>query len=91
MSAAGFIGLGTTVTDNGMTINNAGAGFGDRVPDIIANLRVDQAWGFAGVSAALHDASCAYYGTPNVVTAIPKTSTGGRWLAARSSTFRAAT
>ena len=67
VSAAGFIGLGTTVTDNGMTINNAGAGFGYRVPDIIANLRVDQAWGFAGVSAALHDASCAYYGTPNVV------------------------
>ena len=26
--------------------------FGFRVPDIIANLRVDQAWGFAGISAA---------------------------------------
>ena len=41
----GFIGLGTTVTDNGMTINNAGAGFGYRVSDILANLHVDQAWG----------------------------------------------
>ena len=48
-----------------MTINNANFGF--RVPDIVANLRVDQAWGFAGISAALHDASGAYYLTPNVV------------------------
>ena len=31
--------------------------FGFRVPDVVANLRVDQAWGFAGISAALHDAS----------------------------------
>ena len=37
------------------------------MPDVVANLRVDQAWGFAGISAALHDASGAYYGTPNVV------------------------
>ena len=36
--------------------------FGFRVPDLVANLRVDQAWGFAGISAALHDASGAYYG-----------------------------
>ena len=31
------------------------------MPNIIANLRVDQAWGFAGISGALHDASGAYY------------------------------
>ena len=37
------------------------------MPDIIANLRLDQAWGFVGISAALHDASGAYYATPNVV------------------------
>ena len=54
--------------DNGMTINTgAGGGFGFRVPDVVANLRVDQAWGFAGISAALHDASGAYYLTPNNV------------------------
>ena len=52
---------GSIVNDNGLTINNANFGF--RVPDIIANLRVDQAWGFAGISAALHDASGAYYNT----------------------------
>jgi hypothetical protein len=32
-------------------------------PDIVANLRVDQAWGSAQVSGALHDASGGYYGT----------------------------
>ena len=53
--------MAATVNDNGMTINNANFGF--RVPDIIANLRVDQAWGFAGISASLHDASGAYYNT----------------------------
>ena len=37
------------------------------MPDIIANLRLDQAWGFVGISAALHDASGAYYATPNLV------------------------
>ena len=46
---------------------NAGLS-GFRMPEVIANLRVDQGWGFAGVSAAIHDtASGAYYGTPNNV------------------------
>jgi Porin subfamily len=66
VTAAGFFGAnGAIINDNGMTINNANFGF--RVPDLIANLRVDQQWGFAGISAALHDASAAYYQTPNSV------------------------
>ena len=61
---AAFFGFnGAIVNDNGLTINKARGGFGFRVPDIIANLRVDQAWGFAGISASLHDASGAYYNT----------------------------
>ena len=44
--------------------------FGFRVPDIIANLRLDQAWGFVGISAALHDASGGYYGA-NTATNVP--------------------
>jgi hypothetical protein len=66
-TAPAFFGLnGAVVTDNAFTSNAAtGGGFGFRVPDIVANLRVDQPWGFAGVSAAMHDASGAYYGTPN--------------------------
>ena len=66
VTAAAFFGAnGAIVNDNGLTINNANFGF--RVPDVIANLRLDQAWGFVGISAALHDASGAYYATPNVV------------------------
>jgi hypothetical protein len=68
LQGVAFFGFnGSIVNDNGLTINNANFGF--RVPDIIANLRVDQAWGFAGISAALHDASGAYYNTAPVVNA----------------------
>ncbi len=35
---------------------------GFRMPDVIGNLRVDQAWGYAAASVAIHDASGAYYG-----------------------------
>jgi hypothetical protein len=41
------------------------------VPDIIANLRVDQQWGFAGISAALHDVSGAYYGANAAANTLP--------------------
>jgi hypothetical protein len=51
--------LAASTPDNGFQ-NNIG-GFGFRVPDVVANLRVDQAWGFAGISAVLHDASGGYY------------------------------
>ena len=46
------------VNDNAFASNNPHQ-FGFRVPDIVANLRVDQAWGFAGISGVLHDASGA--------------------------------
>jgi hypothetical protein len=39
-----------------------GAGTASR-PDIVGNLRVDQAWGSAQVMGALHDVSAAYYGS----------------------------
>src|SRR5262249_371053 len=42
----------------GNTFDNKGQEFLD--PRF--NLRLDQAWGFIGASAALHDASAAYYG-----------------------------
>jgi hypothetical protein len=44
--------------DNGLA-NNAGTGF--QVPDIVANLRVDQPWGFFGVSAAVHQVAGGYF------------------------------
>jgi hypothetical protein len=47
--------LGTTSFDNK----------GQQAPDVVGALRIDQAWGYAQVSAALHDASGGYYGTAN--------------------------
>jgi Porin subfamily len=40
---------------------------GFRQPDVVINFRVDQAWGFAGVSAALHEVGGAYWNTANSV------------------------
>ena len=34
----------------------------EQFPDVVANLRIDQAWGSAQVMGALHDASGTYYG-----------------------------
>jgi hypothetical protein len=48
-------GLGTTSFDNK----------GQQAPDIVGALRIDQAWGYAQVSAAAHDASGGYYGGVN--------------------------
>jgi Porin subfamily len=63
-------------TDNLFGANNA-TGFGFRVPDIVANLRVDQQWGFAGISAALQDVSGGYYGGPLAVNAVNANPGGG--------------
>jgi hypothetical protein len=41
----------------------SGLGYGGwQVPDIVANLRVDQAWGNAQVMGALHEVNAPYYG-----------------------------
>jgi hypothetical protein len=48
------------------TFDNKGAEFFDPV----VNLRLDQAWGFVGVSAALHDASGGYYAGGTAPTAL---------------------
>jgi hypothetical protein len=41
---------------------------GQQMPDVVGALRIDQAWGYAQVSAALHDASGGYYGATNLDT-----------------------
>ena len=40
---------------------------GTRMPDIVANLRVDQPWGSAQLSGALHRVGVGLYGTANLV------------------------
>jgi hypothetical protein len=65
-TACAFFPTGAVVASDSAFAGNGGgcaarALFGFRVPDIIANLRIDQAWGWAGASAALHDVSGAYW------------------------------
>lgn len=38
---------------------------GQQMPDVIGALRIEQAWGYAQLSGALHDASGGYYGAAN--------------------------
>src|SRR5262245_59095630 len=76
------------VADNAFAIQGLAQGtgpFGFRVPDIIANLRVDQQWGFAGISAALHDASGAYYGVNSTINGHPADKYG--WAVAGGAKF----
>jgi hypothetical protein len=54
LSIPGELGLGTQSFDN----------VGWRFPDVVGALRVDQAWGYAQVAAAMHDASGGYYTGP---------------------------
>jgi Porin subfamily len=64
--------IGTAITGGGSI--NGGAGFGGaglsggsngyagwKVPDIVANLRVDQAWDSAAIAGALHQVNAPYY------------------------------
>ena len=63
LTQAGFfnnVGTNLLTSDNAFN-EQSGAQFGFRMPNIVANLRVDQAWGFMGISGALHDASGGYY------------------------------
>ena len=42
----------------GIPGNNYG---GFQAPDVVANLRIDQAWGSAQIMGALHDVNATYY------------------------------
>jgi hypothetical protein len=49
----------TTATTTGITF--AGQAEGTQWPDIVGNLRIDQAWGSAQIMGAIHNASGQYY------------------------------
>jgi hypothetical protein len=51
LNSGGMTTLGATSYDNR----------GWTVPDVVGALRIDQAWGYAQIAAALHDASPGYY------------------------------
>jgi hypothetical protein len=75
------------------TFGSLGAGDNDYIghswPDLVGNVRVDQAWGSAQLMGALHNVSANYYGTdgaPNLLAEIghPTTSWASPWAPASS-------
>ena len=72
VGSGGTLAPATSTGNNGATaissITGGGSfaalpGYGGfQVPDIVGNLRVDQAWGSAQVMGALHEVNAAYYG-----------------------------
>jgi len=66
------------------TSNNLGGPGVRSWPDIVGNLRVDQAWGSILIAAALHDASGGYYGA-TVGTGHPSNEWG--WAATIGAIF----
>jgi len=85
----GFVGAGTT--NNPATSITAGSNAyaGARAPDIVGNIRVDQAWGLFQISAAAHEVTGSYNlltaGAPNNLSEIsghPDAKWGGSVMAA---------
>ena len=66
-----FAGSGGSFTGAFGGTNGAGAYGGFQAPDVVGNIRVDQAWGSAQIMAAYHDVNPTYYlstGTTQVGT-----------------------
>ena len=88
--AAGALGGVTTPGTNGTILagNANAAGYGGwQSPDVVANLRVDQAWGSAQVMGALHQDNAGYYGAPRCL-AVLAISGAGSWAVDLRSTRR---
>ena len=51
-------GVFVPLVGSGIPGNNYG---GFQAPDVVANLRIDQAWGSAQIMGALHDVNATYY------------------------------
>jgi porin-like protein len=56
-TVVGNISVGLPATGTGQTVNAYG---GTHVPDIVGNIRVDQAWGLFQISGALHHVTASY-------------------------------
>jgi len=73
-----FPAAGTAVGGCGALFPGAGAYGGMQTGDIVANLRVDQAWGGAQVMGAAHMVNASYYSPANALQSAPSgTGAGG--------------
>jgi hypothetical protein len=70
--AATFTGLTYGVNSNTFLGNSTG---GNHIPDIVGNIRLDQAWGTLHFAAAMHDSTAGFYGA-NETTGHPDDSFG---------------
>src|SRR5215471_13260231 len=61
-----FLLLNGSAFGTGTLVANANAYGGFQAPDLVANLRVDQAWGSAQIMGALHEVNANYYATAPV-------------------------
>jgi hypothetical protein len=69
-----------TITPAGAFSASAGAYGGFQMPDIVANLRVDQAWGSAQIMGALHEVNATYYtGTGTTPVSQGSGHPGDKW------------
>jgi hypothetical protein len=72
-------GVGEGTLTSGET---SGQGYGGwQVPDIVGNLRVDQAWGNAQLMAAAHEVNAPYYADPTVAESNGHPSDQWGWAA----------
>ena len=72
----------TSTTAGGAAAVAPGAGSygGQQAPDIVANLRVDQAWGGAQIMGALHEVNANYYSpAPGTPASIIAGHPGDKW------------
>jgi Porin subfamily len=76
-SAPAPIVAGTAAGGCGSEFPGTGAYGGFQSPDIVANLRVDQAWGGAQVMGALHEVNASYYSAANALQTAPSTTGAG--------------
>jgi hypothetical protein len=64
-TSAGTFGISGALAYSAGTADTAG----NKTPDIVGNIRVDQAWGSAQIMGALHQIGGNYWGTANAVSA----------------------
>jgi hypothetical protein len=70
------IGTASTNATFSLTAGPPSSAVAEKMPDVVANLRMDAAWGTAQVMGALHDASGTYYTGAALSTASQTTSAG---------------
>jgi len=82
-ATTGTIGIGTytsAITGGGSLFPGAGAYGGQQMPDIVANIRLDQAWGGGQIMGALHEVNATYYAPTALSTGAGHPSDAWGWV-----------